>query len=114
MDNKIVTPTGEVVKPQDTPKAEENSASIKVSTERPEVALLQGGLFVVAIPLNSKVVDRIIAYGALAYAKERLERLFYETDLVKARARQEAHGTEGGIIAKAKAAIDSAVSKFTH
>ncbi len=67
--------------PEMTP---ESSASVKISLDRPEMALLQGGLFVVSVPLNAKGVNKIIALGMVYNALDRLCSLYRDTDKMKA------------------------------
>lgn len=93
----------------DEKKPDDAIAQIQVSTEKPDMALLPGGLFVVSIPLNSKVVNRIISLGWMASATLRLQQIFSDTDAARERYAEEEARKGLSLAQRAKAAIDAIV-----
>ena len=73
-----------LLKEEKAPEQEAPSAQLQVSLVHPEMAMLQGGLFVIAIPLNSKAVTRVVASGVMAMAVHKLQKVYDEIEANKA------------------------------
>ena len=61
---------------------QENTATVTVSLEKPEMANIQG-LFVMSIPINSKMVNRVVALGFSQLAVFRLNGIYEQMEMLK-------------------------------
>lgn len=102
----ILNSAGQPVTP---PKEEPRMIGLKTSLDFPQFRVLDGGLLVLTIPLNSKAVNRIIALGMIEDAKQVAIDLYRQMEFIKAKHEMENAKVEQGLVAKAKAAIDKVI-----
>jgi len=102
MDNKTEAQSTSTGNPGET-NPPENAGTLTVSYDKPEMAMLQGGLFVMSIPLNSKGMNRVLATGFAFTALGRLCAIY--DDMERLKREHDAKKKPGLIIAGADAVI---------
>jgi hypothetical protein len=90
-------------------QAADNSYHIKTNAETPEMALLPGGLFVVSIPLQSKIVSRPLAMGWIIMALFRLHETYNNLEELAEKHRKKIVAPVPGVMDKLKAAASGLI-----